>query len=125
MVCVFGGLEASRGEDRAAGPDDAREIHEGRAALEVAGETEEGDERVVGVCLNGEGVVRGLGEVADVVVERAGEEGVVAEEGRLPGAVAVEESVEADVLRERLDEVDPDSLTPREALALLYELKEL
>jgi DNA mismatch repair protein MutS len=37
----------------------------------------------------------------------------------------VEESVEADVLRERLDEVDPDSLTPREALALLYQLKDL
>jgi len=28
-------------------------------------------------------------------------------------------------LRERLDEVNPDELTPREALALLYELKEL
>jgi DNA mismatch repair protein MutS len=30
-----------------------------------------------------------------------------------------------DSLREKLDELDPDSLTPREALALLYELKDL
>jgi DNA mismatch repair protein MutS len=30
---------------------------------------------------------------------------------------------ETDALRELLDEVDPDSLTPREALALLYKLK--
>jgi DNA mismatch repair protein MutS len=29
-----------------------------------------------------------------------------------------------DLLREQLQEIDPDSLTPREALALLYELKE-
>ena len=28
-------------------------------------------------------------------------------------------------LRERLEEIDPDALSPREALALLYELKEL
>jgi DNA mismatch repair protein MutS len=32
---------------------------------------------------------------------------------------------EPDSLRERLDDLDPDSLTPREALALLYELKDL
>jgi DNA mismatch repair protein MutS len=31
----------------------------------------------------------------------------------------------ADVLRERLAAIDPDALTPREALALLYELKDL
>jgi DNA mismatch repair protein MutS len=31
---------------------------------------------------------------------------------------------QSDALRERLDEIDPDSLSPREALALLYELKE-
>jgi DNA mismatch repair protein MutS len=31
----------------------------------------------------------------------------------------------ADELREKLGELDPDSLTPREALALLYELKDL
>ncbi|MGI9273090.1 MAG: DNA mismatch repair protein MutS [Woeseiaceae bacterium] len=33
------------------------------------------------------------------------------------------ESPEPDVLRELLDDIDPDSLTPREALALLYKLK--
>ena len=32
---------------------------------------------------------------------------------------------ENEALREKLDEIDPDSLTPREALALLYELKDL
>jgi DNA mismatch repair protein MutS len=36
-----------------------------------------------------------------------------------------EEGVTDGPLRERLDEIDPDALTPREALALLYELKEL
>ena len=30
-----------------------------------------------------------------------------------------------DALRERLEEIDPDALSPREALALLYELKKL
>jgi DNA mismatch repair protein MutS len=30
-----------------------------------------------------------------------------------------------DILRDRVDQADPDSLTPREALALLYELKDL
>jgi DNA mismatch repair protein MutS len=35
------------------------------------------------------------------------------------------EAEKPDALRERLDAVDPDSLTPREALALLYELKDL
>ncbi len=32
---------------------------------------------------------------------------------------------ELDPLRERVEEIDPDSLTPREALAMLYELKNL
>ena len=35
------------------------------------------------------------------------------------------ESVEPDALRQRMEDIDPDSLTPREALALLYELKDL
>ncbi|MBT5796722.1 MAG: DNA mismatch repair protein MutS, partial [Porticoccaceae bacterium] len=30
---------------------------------------------------------------------------------------------DSDPLREQLDEIDPDSLTPREALDLLYQLK--
>jgi DNA mismatch repair protein MutS len=34
-------------------------------------------------------------------------------------------SAREEALRKRLDEMDPDTLTPREALALLYELKEL
>ena len=37
----------------------------------------------------------------------------------------VEESAQADALRERMEEVVQDSLTPSEALALLYELKVL
>jgi DNA mismatch repair protein MutS len=36
-----------------------------------------------------------------------------------------DEPDEPDALRERLDEIDPDALSPREALALLYELKKL
>jgi len=36
-----------------------------------------------------------------------------------------DELVEDSELRERLEEIDPDALTPREALALLYELKDL
>ena len=36
-----------------------------------------------------------------------------------------EDTEESDALRERLEEIDPDALSPREALALLYELKEL
>jgi DNA mismatch repair protein MutS len=36
-----------------------------------------------------------------------------------------QEARENDVLRAKLEETDPDSLTPREALALLYELKDL
>ena len=36
-----------------------------------------------------------------------------------------EEADETDALRERLEEIDPDALSPREALALLYELKAL
>jgi DNA mismatch repair protein MutS len=35
------------------------------------------------------------------------------------------EKVEPDALRQRMEDIDPDSLTPREALALLYELKDL
>ena len=35
------------------------------------------------------------------------------------------ESLEDSELRKKLDKIDPDTLTPREALALLYELKEL
>ena len=30
-----------------------------------------------------------------------------------------------DALRAKIEEIDPDALTPREALALLYELKDL
>jgi DNA mismatch repair protein MutS len=36
-----------------------------------------------------------------------------------------EETVENEALREKLAEIDPDSLTPREALALLYKLKDM
>ena len=36
-----------------------------------------------------------------------------------------DEPDEPDALRERLDEIDPDALSPRDALALLYELKAL
>jgi DNA mismatch repair protein MutS len=36
-----------------------------------------------------------------------------------------EEEIKNEALRQKLDEIDPDSLTPREALALLYELKDL
>ena len=39
--------------------------------------------------------------------------------------VEFDEPDEPDLLRERLAEIDPDALSPREALALLYELKEL
>ena len=35
------------------------------------------------------------------------------------------ENIANEALREKLEEIDPDSLTPREALALLYELKDL
>jgi len=35
------------------------------------------------------------------------------------------ESLEDSELRKKLDAIDPDTLTPREALALLYELKEI
>ena len=37
----------------------------------------------------------------------------------------VEEEEREDALRDKLEKIDPDELTPREALALLYELKEL
>ena len=36
-----------------------------------------------------------------------------------------EEDPGPDLLRKKMDELDPDSLSPREALALLYELKDL
>jgi DNA mismatch repair protein MutS len=39
--------------------------------------------------------------------------------------VETEESAQPDVVRQRMAEIDPDALTPREALALLYELKDL
>jgi DNA mismatch repair protein MutS len=35
------------------------------------------------------------------------------------------EAQESDALREKVEAIDPDALTPREALALLYELKDL
>ena len=37
----------------------------------------------------------------------------------------VAEEEREDALRQRIEEIDPDALTPREALALLYELKDL
>ncbi len=40
-------------------------------------------------------------------------------------AFSEEEAEEEDPLREKLEEIDPDALTPREALELLYRLKEL
>ena len=36
-----------------------------------------------------------------------------------------EEPAQPDLVRQRMAEIDPDALTPREALALLYELKDL
>jgi len=44
-------------------------------------------------------------------------------QGQLPLMVA--ETVEDDVLRKAVDDLDPDAMTPREALAALYKLKEL
>jgi DNA mismatch repair protein MutS len=38
-------------------------------------------------------------------------------------ATATEEDAAARALRERIAEIDPDTLAPRDALALLYELK--
>ena len=35
------------------------------------------------------------------------------------------EVLQVDPLREKLDQVDPDNLTPREALDLLYELRKI
>lgn len=56
---------------------------------------------------------------------RAASGGLAAGLGDLPlfAAAAPEEAPEADLLRERLDALDVDALTPREALDLLYELK--
>jgi DNA mismatch repair protein MutS len=46
--------------------------------------------------------------------------------GLFDQVTAIEEPEdEADPLRERVENIDPDSLTPKEALALLYELKDL
>jgi DNA mismatch repair protein MutS len=42
-----------------------------------------------------------------------------------PADETEDEQPKDDLLRERLETVDPDSLTPRDALALLYELKKL
>jgi DNA mismatch repair protein MutS len=42
-----------------------------------------------------------------------------------PAWEEAEPEIEADALRERLADADPDAMTPREALALLYELKKL
>ena len=42
-----------------------------------------------------------------------------------PASEPAAEADEPDALRERLESVDPDRLTPREALELLYELKKL
>jgi DNA mismatch repair protein MutS len=39
--------------------------------------------------------------------------------------VETEEPAQPDPVRQRMTETDPDALTPREALALLYELKDL
>jgi DNA mismatch repair protein MutS len=39
--------------------------------------------------------------------------------------VEFDEPDQPDALRQRLEEIDPDALSPREALALLYELKDL
>ena len=41
------------------------------------------------------------------------------------GTRAEEKEPESDALREALDKVNPDTLTPREALELLYRLKKL
>jgi len=41
------------------------------------------------------------------------------------GEQTVEPSVQVDPLRQAMDDLDPDSLSPREALAALYKLKEL
>jgi len=41
------------------------------------------------------------------------------------GQAAPEPAPEADALREALDAVNPDELSPREALELLYRLKRL
>jgi DNA mismatch repair protein MutS len=41
------------------------------------------------------------------------------------GDEAVEPTVQADPLREAMGEIDPDTLSPREALAALYKLKEI
>ena len=42
-----------------------------------------------------------------------------------PGITESQDETPADLLRERIEKLDPDSLTPREALALLYEFKDL
>jgi DNA mismatch repair protein MutS len=42
-----------------------------------------------------------------------------------PLPTVMEQPVQPDLVRQRMEEIEPDTLTPREALALLYELKEL
>jgi DNA mismatch repair protein MutS len=43
-------------------------------------------------------------------------------QGQLPLAIS-SAATEPDLLRELLDDIDPDTLSPREALELLYKLK--
>jgi DNA mismatch repair protein MutS len=45
--------------------------------------------------------------------------------GPLPKQAEPESNDEPDALREALDRVDPDNMSPREALEALYELKQL
>ncbi len=58
---------------------------------------------------------------------RAETGGLAAGLGELPlfAAAFRAEEIEVDALREKLDSVEVDALTPREALDLLYELKRL
>ena len=45
--------------------------------------------------------------------------------GPSPGQAAPETSDEPDALREALEDIDPDGMSPRQALAAIYELKKL
>ena len=45
--------------------------------------------------------------------------------GPSPGQAAPESSDEPDALREALEDIDPDGMSPRQALAAIYELKKL
>jgi DNA mismatch repair protein MutS len=62
---------------------------------------------------------RYLQMLEDASVARGGQEDLFA------GTKAAEPAAEADVLREELQKVNPDELSPREALELLYRLKKL